>query len=187
MSNSTAVNNFDDTLPVGLTVPASYSGHALDATRLRQDLARCLGWYRKESAERLSPRQQRDEAGELSAHLRAAYAFLGRPDGLDPTLRALLQEKMRHLGVAAPDFARLIACVEAAARELPEVRRGASVDSARLTAARSLFASVRRQAPRMTLGDARALSADLLCAVGIPIPSDDKELRKLMPAEGGGN
>ena len=174
-------NAFDDTLPAELKVPKRVDESAIDVRAVTAELARAVGWYRKESSEKTSPKDKRTEADEISAMLMELHSRLETPVGIDPLLRSLIAENMRHLRIQMPEFARLAGCVVNAGRELPDVKTGPSIDAARSTAARTVYLAIRSYTtPQLGKIASRELAANLLTLCRIHVPAGDKERRAIM-------
>jgi len=174
------VNNFDDTIPDNL-VPEREGKCAIDACAVSKELRHAVGWYRKESAEKLSPKKMRTEADEIYALLLQLNEKMEIAGGMDPLLRALVLDNMRHLGIHMPEFARIAGCVMNAKGQLPPVTPGAAGKRERDRAARTVYAALRNNStPPLGKVAARKLGADLLRKCRVPMPVDDKELRVIM-------
>lgn len=175
-------NNFDDSLPKALKVPSRADKSVIDASAVTNELARAVGWYRKDSAEKESPKGMRAEAEEIAALLSELHKRIEIPvGGMNPLLRSLVLENMRHLRIPMPEFGRLVACVENAGRQLPAVKTGPSGNAARSNAARAVYLSVRANTtPQLGKLASRELTAQLLTKCGIAIPEGDKERREIM-------
>ncbi|MEN1957227.1 hypothetical protein [Luteimonas changyuni] len=174
-------NAFDDNLPTRLKIPEREGNSVVDVRAVADELARALGWYRKETAERITPKGRREQADRLSTLLQELAGYFEQPTAIDPLLRSRMLDNMRHLRIAIPEFSRIAGCVVNAARELPEVRTGPSVDAARGAAARMVYQAIRAHTtPQLGKVASRELAAKLLMGCQIRIPDGDKERRAIM-------
>lgn len=178
-------NTFNDTLPKSVRIPKSHKGVKIDADAVRAELSRWVGWYRKETAETKSPKEQHSEAEAIAKKLLELSESFANPQGMHLDLRALVKENMRHLGIAIPEFGRLAACVRNAGEQLSPVRTGRRNNEARDNAIRAVFGSLRKHStPTMGITEARSLAAQLVQeGTEVTCPTDPKELRKII----GGN
>lgn len=136
-------NTFDDKLPDALRIPNRKDKSAIDVHEVRSELSRAVGWYRKESAERVSHRDKREEAEEITSLLMQLYERMEpHVGGMSPLLRSLVLENMRHLGIPMPEFGKLAACVENAGSQLPAVKSAPAATTPEATRrARSILQS----------------------------------------------
>lgn len=162
---------------------ANSQGVTADIDFIVSTLARWIGWYRLESDVETSytPKEQRTEAEEI-VELLSQLRERMQPHNMSPSFRAELQENMRHLGVSAPDWARLEACARKAGEALPAPRRGERRDTEpKYNAIRRTYEAIRTgTTPPMSMEAAAALAAELVgIAAGIKTPTDRDELRKI--------
>ncbi|MBB1471832.1 hypothetical protein H5368_02180 [Luteimonas sp. MC1782] len=173
--------DFDaDAARIHMQTEASAHGVAIDADAVLTTLASCVGWYRVE-CEVQSPKEQRGNADRIVTLLTELRELMSL-DYMSPDFRALLQENMRTLGVAAPDWAKLQVCATSARDNLRQPKRGERTSTApKHHAIRRLYESVRASTtPQMGMELADELAATLFSgAAGVPTPTDRDELRKI--------
>ncbi len=153
----------------------------IDAEQLLPVLARWVGWYRLESMPpyNATPREQHAEADSIIATIQRLNEQFA---SMSPDLRAHVNDKMRHLRLQVPEFARIIACVMAAKEELATPRNGEQPHKRpRDHAIRRVREAIADVAPALKDIDANNLAAELVgTELEVKAPSDAKELRRIV-------
>lgn len=183
----TAANHFDPTLRHEkelrqvIAADAKKTGVTVDAEKILPVLSQWVGWYRLESMPpyNATPREQHAEADSIIATIQRLNEQFA---SMSPNLRAHVNDKMRHLRLQVPEFARIIACVMAAKEELATPRNGEQPHKRpRNHAIRRVREAIADVAPALKDIDANNLAAELVgIELEVKVPSDAKELRRIV-------
>lgn len=159
---------------------AKAAGATIDADAVLPILARWIGWYRLENAAS-KPSDQLADADEIVTLL-TRLRDLMQPHNMSIEFRAHLQDGMRKLGVAAPDFVRLSVLAADARDKMPRPKQGKQVGTeAKYRAIRETYDAIRANTvPPMGVQVAALLAAELVRdAVGTKVPTGRDELREI--------
>lgn len=176
------MNHFDPTLrnEAQLRTLIHDEAGSVDADAIIAEVARWVGWYRLETMppNNASPCEQHAEADRIIATIEKLRGQLAQ---LSPALRCQVRDGLSRLQMDMPDLARLQACFMVGKENLVEPRQGQQAAiPARDNALRRVREAVAAAAPALGAGAADRLAADLVRdALGVVVPSDAKELRRI--------